>query len=330
MLGRFLERYLLVWLLVLSGMALFWPHFCTHVGVEFDPFLKTAQHTKGLFAVTMFFIGWLLPRDELQQVARRWPKVLGGTCVQYLSMPLLAVCWSYTLGLRDEWLWGSILVGCVPGAMASNVLTLAARGNVSYSLSLTTLATLVSPVFVPLVLKLALGRNAPLSVRETSFELCWMVVLPVVSGHVLTRVLPNWQWIGQRIGPVIANFTILWIIAVVVAANRGRLLLAEETSVSQYARLIVTLLAINLSGYLAGAVGARLLRLDTSMRRALVLEIGMQNAGLGTVLATGTLFPEHPAAAVPPALYTFGCMLTGTALARWWARGRRNLARETV
>jgi len=207
--------------------------------------------------------------------------------------------------------------------MASNVLTLAARGNVSYSLSLTTLATLVSPVFVPLVLKLALGRNAPLPVGKTSFELCWMVVLPVVAGHVSTRVLPNWQWIGQRIGPVIANFTILWIIAVVVAANRDRLLLAEETSAGQYARLIVTLLAINLSGYLAGAMGARLLRLDSSMRRALVLEIGMQNAGLGTVLATGTLFPEHPAAAVPPALYTFGCMLTGTALARRWAGNHR-------
>ncbi len=83
MLGRYLERYLLVWLVVLSGVALFW----THVSVEFDPFLKTAQYIKGLFAVTMFFIGWLLPRDELQQVAQRWPKVLGGTFIQYLSMP---------------------------------------------------------------------------------------------------------------------------------------------------------------------------------------------------------------------------------------------------
>ena len=317
--GRYLERYLLVWLVVLSGVALFW----TRAGVAFDPFVNTAQYTRGLFAVTMFFIGWLLPRDELQQVAQRWPKVLGGTCIQYLSMPLLALCWSHALGLRDEWLWGSILVGCVPGAMASNVLTLAARGNVSYSLSLTTLATLVSPVFVPLVLKLALGRNAPLSVRDTSFELCWMVVLPVVAGHLITRAAPNRQWIGQRIGPIIANCTILWIIAVVVAANRNRLLLAEETSAGQYARLIATLLAINLSGYLVGAIGARLLRLDPPMRRALILEIGMQNAGLGTVLATGTLFPAYPAAAVPPALYTFGCMLTGTALARCWATDHR-------
>ncbi len=51
---------------------------------------------------------------------------------------------------------GVVMVGCVPGAMASNVLTLAARGNVSYSLSLTTSATLLSPILVPLVLWAAL------------------------------------------------------------------------------------------------------------------------------------------------------------------------------
>ena len=49
------------------------------------------------------------------------------------------------------------------------------------------------------------------------------------------------------------------------------------------------------------------------MRRALTLEIGMQNAGVGTVLAV-TYFPEHPHAAILPAAYTFGCMLTGTML----------------
>ena len=52
---------------------------------------------------------------------------------------------------------GVILVGCVPGAMASNVLTLAARGNTSYSVSLTTSATLLSPLIVPFALWLTLG-----------------------------------------------------------------------------------------------------------------------------------------------------------------------------
>ena len=75
---------------------------------------------------------------------------------------------------------------------------------------------------------------------------------------------------------------------------------------------------INLAGYFAGYAGGRLLRLPRPMRRALTLEVGMQNAGLGTFLVL-KVFNEEPAAAIPTALYTFGCMFTGTVLARLWA-----------
>ena len=285
----------------------------------------------------MFFVGWLLPRDEVRHVAANWPKVLGGTCVQYVSMPLLAYFWANVFGLQGPWLWGVVLVGCVPGAMASNVLTLAARGNVSYSLSLTTLATIVSPIFVPLVLGLFLDKQTSAShFARTSIQLVWMVVLPVMCGHLLTLAAPNWQWIGKRFGPVIANLTILWIIVVVVAVNRDRIWpdasataaldavstanadLGEHTNQSPV-RLVLALLAINLTGYMAGYLGSRLLRLNLSMRKALTLEVGLQNAGLGTVLAMKTLFPDEPIAAIPTAMYTFGCVVTGTILARYWS-----------
>jgi BASS family bile acid:Na+ symporter len=114
------------------------------------------------------------------------------------------------------------------------------------------------------------------------------------------------------LGPIIANVTILWIIAVVVGLNRDRL---SEVN----AAVLIVLLVVNLLGYTAGHFGAKMLRIPESMRRALTLEVGMQNAGLGTVLAIG-LFPERPATAIPTAAYTFGCMLTGTMLAQWWAR----------
>jgi BASS family bile acid:Na+ symporter len=61
------------------------------------------------------------------------------------------------------------------------------------------------------------------------------------------------------------------------------------------------------------------MKIAPDMRRALSLEVGMQNAGLGTILVLD-LFPDQPDAAIPPALYTFGCMFTGIALARWWGR----------
>ena len=85
-------------------------------------------------------------------------------------------------------------------------------------------------------------------------------------------------------------------------------------------KIAASILAINLGGYLIGYCSGTAFRFPEAMRRALTLEVGMQNAGLGAMLAT-TLFTgeEHAAVAIAPAMYTFGCMLTGTILAQVWA-----------
>ncbi len=130
-----LERFLLLWLILLSLLAYGWPDWLPGL---WDPFVGTAPGLAYLFAVTMLAIGSLLPHDEIRQVLRRWPTVLGGTAIRYASMPLLAYGLGRLFGLEGPWMVGVVMVGCVPGAMASNVLTLMARGNVSYSVSLTT------------------------------------------------------------------------------------------------------------------------------------------------------------------------------------------------
>ena len=309
-----LERFLLVWLVVLCWIAYCWPAWYGHFLPEssvFDPFLATKGWLGYMIAVTMLAIGSLLPREEVMQVFDRWPTVLGGTAIQYMSMPLLAYGIGRLFGLEGPWMIGIVMVGCVPGAMASNVLTMIARGNVSYSVSLTTSATILSPLVVPWVLWLALGQMVEdFPVGKVFIDLCWMVVLPVVVGHTLSRVWPGWAAAARMVGAIIANLTILWIIAVVVAANRG--------GVSELDfRLIAALLMVNLCGYAAGYGGGRTMGLPETMRRALTLEIGMQNAGLGTTLAMGLFDDER--IALPAALYTFGCMFTGTILARVWA-----------
>jgi BASS family bile acid:Na+ symporter len=306
-----IERFLLLWLTLLSLLAYFWIDLFPGL---VDPFVLSKPYLNVLIAATMFAIGSLLPRDDVKQVIDRWPMVLGGTAVQYASMPLLAFCVGRLFGFEGPLLLGITMVGCVPGAMASNVLTLAARANVSYSVSLTTMATMLSPIMVPAVLLLTLGSwrtFSPEKMGHMSLTLCWTVVMPVVAGHLLSRTFRFWESFARRVGPSVANLAILWIIAVVVALNREKLADFKWT-------ILVALLLINLGGYLAGNLGGRLLRLPRPMRRALTLEVGMQNAGLGTFLAL-EVFKEEPTAAIPTAIYTFGCMFTGTILARVWA-----------
>ncbi|MCH5375413.1 MAG: bile acid:sodium symporter family protein [Planctomycetes bacterium] len=315
-----LQRFLLVWLILSSLAAFYWPAMFPSAP---DPFLQTAPYLWLLITVTMFAIGWMLPQDEVQQLRTRWATVLGGTAVQYLTMPLLAYLMGRACGLTGEYLIGVVMVGSVPGAMASNVLTFLARGNTSYSVSLTTSATLLSPLAVPVALGLALRAEQSVDswvLLKAGVSLLATVVIPVVVGYLMARQFPRGRAAAQRIGSTVANLTILWIIAVVVASNRGRF--SQSASEVPLTAMLIALTGLNLAGYLAGYAGGLGMRLPVPMRRALTLEVGMQNAGLGAYLAK-ELFASGDAIAMAPAMYTFGCMLTGTLLASYWGRVRR-------
>lgn len=306
-----LQRFLLVWLVVLCAGAYLWPET-----LAINPFASTKMVRSCLFAATMFVIGSLLPPEEVKDVVRRWPTVFGGTTIQYLAMPLLAYSLGHAFGFEGDMLRGVILVGCVPGAMASNVLTQAAKGNVSYSVSLTTSATVLSPLVVPLVLYFAVNVDLPPEERQkliySSFVLLTVqVVVPVLAGFGVSRVLKPFERHMSQCGSVYANLSILWIIAAIVHLKRD--------SLHQIGPMLaMALVTINVCGYAAGYLGGAALRLDESKRRALTLEVGMQNAGLGAIMADN-LFPGSDTT-LPPVLYMVGCMLTGTALAQAWSR----------
>jgi BASS family bile acid:Na+ symporter len=310
-----LERYLIVWLALLSGLAYAWPIFAPR---STDPFVATSVVLPYLISITMFSVGCLMRPDELRQVVRDWRSVLAGTVIQYTATPLLAYGFGHLFGLDPAHMIGVVIVGCVPGAMATNVLTLVARGNVSYSVSLTSVSTIISPVVVPIALYVCLRTTASVDIRDTAWQLILTVVGPVVLGQVLCQRVNRMRRLMEIVAPFLAPATILWIISVVVAQNRERL-------GQGVLPVIAALAGINLTGYLVGYWGAAALRYPEGVRRALTIEIGMQNAGLGVVLAQ-KLFPDYPAAMIPPALFTFGSMFTATLLAQWWAARERNAA----
>lgn len=305
----FLLRSVLFWLVLSSGLAWYWPELMT----GFDPFLAVGPAAINVLIITaMLAVGALLPLQEVDQILRRWPRVLTGTAIQYLSMPVLAFLVVKLLQPDAQTATGILIVGCVPGAMASNVLTLTARGNVSYSVSLTTAATLLSPVVVPLMLWLMIDGAVSYDGWKALRLMLFQIVLPVVTGHLGSRLLPVFRSIAQRWAALIANISVLSIIAIAVALNR--------TGVAQASGWLIGVLAlINAGGYLAGYWGGTAFRLDEGMKRALTLEVGMQNAGAGVALAKELFGPES-AAVIPCILYTFGCMLTGTVLATIWQR----------
>jgi BASS family bile acid:Na+ symporter len=305
-----LFRSLLLWLVVGSAAAWFWP--VERAG--FDPFLTTQPVLWTLITITMFSLGTLVRFSELVPLRNKPWWVALGVAAQVIVMPLAAWLATKMIPLSDELAAGVILVGCVPGAMASNVLTHTAGGSVAYSVSLTTISTLLSPITVPLALSIfaVQADTSLLRPGQTALLLLATVVLPTIAGHLLVRRRERSQRWAEHVAPSLAAVCLLWIIAGVVASNRTKLASVQPV-------LITALLVVNVVGYLAGYLIARGFGLPSPFRRALTLEVGMQNAGLGTALAV-SMYGAETTASIPTAAYTFGCMLTGTLLAVGWQR----------
>ena len=132
------------------------------------------------------------------------------------------------------------------------------------------------------------------------FNVVWMVVIPVVVGATVRMKAETMPRIWPRVAGTIASVAIILIIAVVVAANRDRLL-------GLGFGLSMAMLALNMLAYGAAFGIATALKWHPKQRRTFVIEIGMQNAGLGSVLALQHL---NAKGAVPSAFYTALCVLT--------------------
>ena len=307
MFKRILSKYLLLWLVLVCVLGFSWKTLFGESAP--NPFGLDANQMATLISVTMLAVGSLLPPDEVKGVVKNWPKILGGTFVQYVSMPLLAFCVAKAFHLTGGYFIGIMLAGCVPGAMASNVLTLTARGNVSYSVGLTTSATLLSPFVVPGTMWFFFrDHDVDVDFLSVMVSLLLTVVLPVVLGFTLSSTWKLWRKGSEVFAEIAANIAIIWIISSVVANNGEKIANLKFVT-------IAAILVLNFLGYLAGYWGGVALKLTPAMRRALTIEVGMQNAGLGTTLAT-LFFEDQPEAALVCASYTFGCMATGVILAQ--------------
>jgi BASS family bile acid:Na+ symporter len=198
---------------------------------------------------------------------------------------------------------GIVLVGCMPGAMASNVMTLLFRGDLMLSVAMTTIATLCTPLILAFWLPVLADTRITVPVAGLAWNATWMVVVPVAAGitirHLRPRLPPWWD----RVAAAAASAAIVLIVLLVVAKNRAHLAAIGLA-------LGLAMLALNLGGYAVAYLAARALGWPAPQRRTLVIEVGMQNAGLGSVLALRHL---GESGAVPSAFYTGLCVLTAAA-----------------
>jgi len=305
----FYTKYFAIWVVLLGVAAYFVP----------KPFVALKGYMDWFFALTMFGIGAVLQVDDFKRIANKPTIVLIGCCAQFSIMPLGAFVLAKAFGLPPEVTVGLILTGSAPGAMASNVMSYIAKADTAYSVSLTTVSTLLCPLLTPGLTLLLAGSVLRVDFWAMVLSVTKMVIVPLLVGFAVRHYLKEKIEKVLAIFPAISVTFIIFICSLVIALNRNYLIMITGP-------LLAAGVTLNIYGMLAGYGVGSVFRMENRRRRTLAIEIGMQNAGLGTVLALKH-FSEK--AAIPAAIFVFICIITASIMAEVWQKrsneaGNRN------
>lgn len=294
----FFTRLLPVWVVLAGIIGYFFP----------NSFVFFKDKTEWLFMFTMLGIGAVLNIKDFEPVFKKPQLVILGTLAQFAIMPALGYIVAKSLRLPPELALGVILVGAVPGAMASNVISYLAKADVAYSIALTSCSTFLSPVLTP-AFTYIFGRTF-IEIRfwPMFFSIIKMVILPLLIGLGLKHYFRERGERIIKVFPAISTLFIAFICGLVVALNRDYLL-----NISLI--IFVAVFLHNLFGLVLGYGAGVLYRFDKKRRRTLSIEVGMQNAGLGAVLALKHFTSQT---AIPNALFATWCVITASILAEIW------------
>ncbi len=296
-----------VWIFAAVASSLYYPSNFVQIG-NFQ--LKTL--IVPLLQIIMFGMGTAMSLRDFAGVIKMPKGVFVGLICQFTIMPFIGFGLANAFGFPPEIAAGIVLVGSSPSGLASNVMSFIAKANLALSVTLTAVATVLAPIVTPFLMQHLAGQFVPIDFLGMMWSITKIVIIPIVAGLVFNHFLSGkFKWLDDAM-PLVSMVGIAVIITIITAAGRDSLL---EVGLL----LVLACLIHNLSGYVLGYLGCKLVRMDERSCRTIALEVGLQNGGL----ASGIALEMGKVATVGLAPAVFGPMMniTGSSLATWW-RGK--------
>ncbi|MEG1603993.1 MAG: bile acid:sodium symporter family protein [Cloacibacillus sp.] len=297
-LSNLVGRYMAFIVVAVAALALFEPTALL--------WIKTSWITT-LLMVVMFGMGLTLKLDDFAVVFKKPKDVLIGCVAQFSIMPLLAFSLGKAFSLDEALLVGVILVGTCPGGTSSNVMTFLAKGDVALSVGMTSVSTLLAPLLTPFLTYLLLRETVSVDMAAMFISIVKVVILPIGVGFVINKYFTSTTQKAVTVLPLVSVTAIVMIVASVVSANSAKIL--------STGMLVFTVVVLhNVLGYALGYMISLWLKMPLSKRKAVAIEVGMQNSGLAASLAA-TSFPNLAMATVPGAIFSVWHNISGAILA---------------
>jgi len=289
------------------------------VQIQFDP--SSLLLINLILALMMFGVSLDLRAEDFRRIVREPRAPMIGLFAQFLLLPALTCLACWALRIDPQLALGMQLVAACPGGSFSNIMTWMARGNVAVSVSMTAVSSLAAGVLTPLNFALYAWLNPytrPLltDIALDPLGLLLMVLLvlglPLVLGMFIGRRFPLLTLKVEKPLRIFALLVMLAFVGLAFGRNWQQFL--------QHFHLFFWLVvAHNAMALLIGYGSARLSGLPVADRRAITLEVGIQNSALGLVIIF-TFFPQASGMLLIAAFWGCWHLVSGLSLAWLWSR----------
>ena len=287
-----------------------------------------------ILGVIMLTMGLTLRPEDFKLLAKRPLDIFIGTLAQFSIMPLVAFTLSWLFSLVPAFeqyatpmAIGIILVGCCPGGVSSNIMSFLCGGDVAYSVGMTCASTLLAPLMTPLLVLWLAGTRVDVDAMGMFQQILIVTIIPIAVGFCLNL------WLGhkevfkkiQSTMPGLSVACLACIVGGVVTTVHDPLV---ENGLVLFLITFAMVFCHNTIGYILGYSVGTLFKFSTPKKRTISIEVGMQNAGLGTNLAMTFFVATNPMAVVPCAISCAWHSISGTILANIFKAKDKGLKTE--
>ena len=267
-----------MWILVAISLGMLYPHSFIQWG-DFElkrlivPFVQ----------VTMLGMGAQMKLDDFKGVIKMPKGVITGVFCQFTVMPLVGFILSKVFHFPPEIAGGVVLIGCVPSASASNVMSYLAKANLALAVTIGATATLLAPFLTPQLMKLLGGQYVEVDVVGMMVDITNMIIVPIIAGFIFNLFYFNEKSTRSKLVQMGSFFSIILVTNLILHFS------SEENTLSDS---LYSLLMATTWFYLAPMIVAIILRHMKSISYSTISSalafIAMMGIVINTVIITAS------------------------------------------
>lgn len=267
-----------------------------------------------ILGLIMLSMGMTLTTQDFKILASRPTDILIGTVAQYTIMPCIAWSLCKIFELDEALSIGIILVGCCPGGVSSNIMSYLCKGDVAFSIGMTTVSTILAPFVTPLLVLFLANKTVNVDAVGMFINILIVTIIPILIGFLLNYKFGSSQSFPtiQSIMPGFGVICLACIVGGVISSVHGYLV---DNGIMLFLWTFCVVFCHNSLGYVIGYLAGQLFHFGKAQNRTISIEVGMQNAGLATNLSTNFFMATLPLAVVPCAISCVWHSISGTLLA---------------